>query len=260
MSLGKVSMLFKKTNSLIGENSEVVGAGIEGDEVIFAEESPAREEETIESWKILLVDDEPAIHQVTQLALSDLIFEGKKLTFLSAYSGAQAKVLIKQHPETAMIFLDVIMETEDAGLDVVRYTREVLDNQIVQIILRTGQPGRVPEDLVTLNYDINDYKTKTDLTRQKLITKVVTSLRAYQTLVENERQLEQVKKAADLPQTFRMQLIKSVLESGQITFKEREWFLASTLWKESLSAEEESGMEKIYEGLEMGALKVEAIN
>ena len=253
-------MLLKETNSLIYQDSEVVRESIENDEVIFAEESPAQEEETIESWKILLVDDEPAIHKVTQLALADLIFEGKKLTFLSAYSGAQAKALIKQHPDTAMIFLDVIMEKEDAGLDVVRYTREVLNNQIVQIILRTGQPARVPEDLVTLNYDINDYKTKTDLTRQKLITKVVTSLRAYQTLVENERQLEQVKQAADLPQTFRMQLIKSVLQSGRITSEEREWFLASTLWKKSLSAEEEAGMEKIYEGLEKGWLQVEGID
>ena len=253
-------MLLKKTNSLICRDSEVVGANIEDERVIFAEELPAREEVISESWKILLVDDEQAIHNVTQLALSDLIFEGKKLTFLNAYSGKEAKALIKQHPDTAMIFLDVIMETEDAGLDVVRFTREVLNNQIVQIILRTGQPGRVPEDLVTLNYDINDYKTKTDLTRQKLITKVVTSLRAYQTLVENERQLEQVKQAADLPQTFRMQLIKSVLDSGQITLKERKWFVASSLWREPLSAEEEAGMEKIDEGLEKGWLQVEDVD
>ena len=228
------------------------------DEVIFAEESPIVEEVTIESWKILLVDDEPEIHHVTQLALDDLIFEGKQLTFLSAYSGEQAKALLKQHPDTAMIFLDVIMETEDAGLDVVRYIREVLKNQLVQIILRTGQPGQVPEDVVTLNYDINDYSTKTELTRQKLITKVVTSLRVYQTLVENDRQLEQVKQAADIPQTFRMELINSILHSGQITFKERNWFVAATLWKNPLSDEEQVGVRKIYERIQRGEVQIVA--
>ena len=249
-------MLLEKTNTLISEDNGLVLAGIEDDEVIFAEESPALEEVTTESWKILLVDDEQEIHSVTQLALDDLIFQGKKLTFLSAYSAEEAKALLKQHPDTAMIFLDVIMETEDAGLNVVRYIREILNNQFVQIILRTGQPGQVPEDLVTLNYDINDYKTKTELTRQKLITKVITSLRSYKTLVENNQQLEQAKQAADLPQTFMLQVIKSVINSGKITSKERNWFLAATMWKNALSAEEEAGVKELYSRIQRGWIRV----
>ncbi len=253
-----IEQLTRPTNSLMLEDNEVVGADIEDDEVIFAEESPALEKVTIESWKILIVDDEQVIHNVTQLALDGLIFEEKKLTFLSAYSGEQAKALIKQHPDTAMIFLDVVMETEDAGWDVVRYTREVLNNQFVQIILRTGQPGTVAEDLVTLNYDINDYKTKTELTRQKLITRVVTSLRNYKTLIEKNQQLEQAKLAAALPQTFMMRLINSVLDSGEITSRERHWFLAAALWKNSLSAEEEAGVKEIYLRIQKGWLRVAA--
>ena len=249
-------MLLEETNSLILEDNELFGGGIEDDEVIFAEESPALEEVTTESWKILLVDDEQEIHHVTQLALDDVIFEGKKLTFLSAYPGEEAKALIKQHPDTAMIFLDVVMETDDAGLDVVRYTRKILNNKFVQIILRTGQPGQVPEDLVTLNYDINDYKTKTELTRQKLITKVVTSLRGYKTLVEKNQQLERAKQAADLPQTFMLEVIKSVINSGKITSKERNWFLAATMWKNALSAEEEAGVKEIYSRIQRGWIRV----
>ena len=241
---------------MIAEDIGVVVVGIEDERIIFAEESPASEEESSQSWKILLVDDEPEIHDVTRLALQDLIFEDKKLTFLSAYSGEEAKALIQQHPDTAIIFLDAIMETEEAGLDVVRYTREVLNNQIVQIILRTGQPGRVPEDLVPLNYEINDYQTKTELTRQKLITKVVTSLRAYQTLVEKERQLEKAKQAADVPQSFMLRIIKSVLDSGQITSKERNWFWAAALSKNSPSPEEEAGVREIYSRLQKGWLQV----
>ena len=86
------------------------------DEFLFAEE-PEHIEPTLNgSWKILIVDDEPEVHAVTKLALSDFTFQGKNLIFISAYSGAEAKTLIEQHPDTAVMLLDVVMETDDAGL------------------------------------------------------------------------------------------------------------------------------------------------
>ena len=96
----------------------------------------------------------------------------------------------------AIILLDVIMETDDAGLEFVKYVREVLGNQLVRIILRTGQPGQVPEKSVIINYDINDYKTKTELTTSKLYTTVLTALRSFclghklQSEIERREQVE----------------------------------------------------------------------
>lgn len=147
------------------------------------------------SWKILVVDDEEEIHGVTKLALDGFECRGRKLEFLHAYSGKQACEIARDVPDIAVILLDVVMESDHAGLDVVRYIREELKNVFVRIILRTGQPGQAPEHQVITDYDINDYKYKTELTRQKLFTTVYTSISSYRDLMAleaNRRGLEEV--------------------------------------------------------------------
>ncbi|RUO80479.1 response regulator [Idiomarina tyrosinivorans] len=141
-------------------------------------------------WKVMIVDDEPEVHAVTKLALSDFHFLGKGLSFFSAYSGEEAKQLIKEHPDTAIVLLDVVMETDDAGLNVARFIREEANNRFSRIILRTGQPGQAPERTVIVNYDINDYKSKTELTAQKLFTAVMSALRSYRDImsIDHSRQ------------------------------------------------------------------------
>ncbi|MBW4614758.1 MAG: hybrid sensor histidine kinase/response regulator [Desmonostoc vinosum HA7617-LM4] len=147
------------------------------DELVFAAE--VDEELPNENWKILIVDDESEVHTATNIALTNFVFEKKSLAFINAYSANQAKELIQEHSDIAIIILDVIMETDNAGLEFVKYVREVIGNQLVRIILRTGQPGHVPEKEIIFNYDINDYKTKTELTMQKLYTTILTALRSY---------------------------------------------------------------------------------
>ncbi len=137
---------------------------------------------TADAWKIMIVDDEAEVHKLTKLALHKLTFEGKPLAFLSAYSGAEAEALIQQHPDTAVILLDVVMETIDSGLHLIRFIREELGNKLVRIVLRTGQPGEAPEEAIIRDYDINDYKTKTELVGQKLYTTVIISLRTFTSL------------------------------------------------------------------------------
>ncbi|WP_337842598.1 DUF3369 domain-containing protein [Rheinheimera sp.] len=157
---------------------------------LFADEPEVVVSPNRGSWKVLIVDDEPEVHAVTKLALSDFSFQGKNLEFVSAYSGREAKTLIAQHPDAAIILLDVVMESDDAGLLLARYIREELHNHYVRIILRTGQPGQAPERQVIVNYDINDYKSKTELTAQKLFTVVMSSLRSYRDIlsIDHSRQ------------------------------------------------------------------------
>lgn len=148
-----------------------------------------------ETWKILIVDDDPEIHSVTQLALSDLIVLGKRLEYIHAYSGKDACKLIKDNDDIVLVLLDVVMETDDAGLNVVRHIREKLGRQDIRIVLRTGQPGYAPEESVIKEYDINDYKTKTELTRRKLVTTVYAAIRSFQqiaTVTENRQGLEKI--------------------------------------------------------------------
>jgi phosphoserine phosphatase RsbU/P len=131
------------------------------------------------AWQVLIVDDEPEVHDVTRLALQELVFRDRRLAFYSAYSAAEACAMLEGDNEIALVLLDVVMESDNAGLDLVRDIRERLGNQTVRIILRTGQPGQAPERSVVLDYDINDYCSKTDLTAQRLVTSVVSALRAY---------------------------------------------------------------------------------
>ena len=139
-------------------------------------------------WKVLIIDDEQDVHSVTQMALRNVMFRGRGLEMLSAYSANSGFELLQQHPDTAIVLLDVVMESDDAGLRLVQRIREELGNQLVRIVLRTGQPGQAqaPEQKVIVDYDINDYKAKTELTTQKLFTTVIASLRTYESLLTIE--------------------------------------------------------------------------
>ncbi len=147
------------------------------------------------AWKVIIADDEPEIHSVTRLVLDDFQFDNRRLQFLSAYSGSETCSLIRDNPDTALLLLDVVMESEHAGLDVVKYIRETLKNSFVRIILRTGQPGQAPERKVISTYDINDYKDKTELTTDRLFTTIMASLRGFrdlQRIERNRKSLEQI--------------------------------------------------------------------
>ena len=133
-------------------------------------------------WKVLIVDDEPQVHMVTRLALHGLRFQERELQFIDAHSGAEARDLLPQHPDIALLLLDVVMETDDAGLQLVRHIRDERGYRALRIVLRTGQAGQAPERQVVLDYDIDDYKEKTELTAAKLTTCVVAALRAYQAI------------------------------------------------------------------------------
>jgi CheY-like chemotaxis protein len=143
-----------------------------------------------EKWKIIIADDEPNVHLVTQLALGGFEYLGKGLQLLSAYTENDVKNLLLQHPDTALVLLDVVMESVNSGFELIKYIREELGNKNLRIVLRTGQSGHSPEDKVIIDYDINDFKDKTELTVAKLRTTVISSLRSYhnQILLDQSRQ------------------------------------------------------------------------
>lgn len=162
------------------------------DKIVFAKETEEKIVRTKRKpWKIIIADDDEDIHFLTRMVMEDYSLDEKELEFLSAYSGEETKKLIQENSDTALILLDIVMESEEAGFKVVKYIREVLKNSIVRIILRTGQPGKAPEKKVIIKYDINDYKEKTELTTQKLFTTITASLRSYKDLKIKEILLKQ---------------------------------------------------------------------
>lgn len=167
----------------------------EPSDLIFAPEAEPGTSPTQAPWKLLIVDDEESVHEVTRLALHDFEFDHRRLQFLHAHSAAEARNILSDQRDIAVALVDVVMETEHAGLELIEYIRKQLKNRLIRLVIRTGQPGQAPERAIIRDFDINDYKSKTELTAQKLYTTIMASLRAYNdlsALAANRRGLESI--------------------------------------------------------------------
>ncbi|MBT3206863.1 MAG: SpoIIE family protein phosphatase [Bacteroidetes bacterium] len=163
---------------------------------LFAEDEEESHDTNIgEQWKVLIVDDEKDIHTVIRMALDGFEFQSKKIKFYDAYSGKEAREILHKTPDIALILLDVVMETLHAGLEFVQYVREKLENPFIRIVLWTGQAGQAPKREAVIAYEINDYKTKTELTTDNIFSVVLSSLRTYDAMitVESFRQNLEIK-------------------------------------------------------------------
>lgn len=156
----------------------------------------------LRDWRVLVVDDDAEVHAVTRMILAKMRYKGRGIELLAAHSAAEARQLLERERGIAVVLLDVVMETDDAGLRLVAMIREELGNIATRIILRTGQPGQAPEEQVIVDYDINDYKAKSELTAQKLFTTVVTALRSYETIIALEKMRQGMEKILESTSTL----------------------------------------------------------
>jgi len=154
------------------------------------------------NFKIIIADDDRDVHTVTHLVLKDFRFEHAGLIFIDTYSGKETIQALQENPDTAVLLLDVVMEDNTSGLDVVEYTRRTLGNNITRIILKTGQPGAAPEERVIVEYDINDYKSKSELTAQKFKTTLYTALRNFRDLKKLENHKKGLEKVIESSADF----------------------------------------------------------
>jgi PAS domain S-box-containing protein len=172
-------------------NSEVSKDTAKGEWLIYDDVAAgAPPPETVEEeipWRVLIVDDDVDVHVVTRFSLRNVTYLGRRLKLFHAYTGKEAYKVLRETPDIALVLLDVVMETADAGLRLATQIRGELNNQLIRVVLRTGHAGQALEQSVIVDYDINDYRTKTELTTQKLFTTVISSLRAYDSLLATER-------------------------------------------------------------------------
>ncbi|MGC3963909.1 MAG: EAL domain-containing protein [Rhodocyclaceae bacterium] len=150
-------------------------------------------------WRVLMVDDDDEVHRATAFALRGIDIDGCGLELLTARSAAEARQILMREPGIAVVLLDVVMETPDAGLALVQTIREEIGLNTLRIVLRTGQPGYAPELEAIRRFDINDYRTKSELTQTRLITTLTAAIRAYAQLegaVVNNRGLSLIVRSA----------------------------------------------------------------
>lgn len=132
--------------------------------------------------KVLTVEDDQDYQEALLNGLSSLNYDDKKVEFLTASTALEAATVIAENPDISVIFLDVVMETDNAGLRLIRTIREDIGNDLVRIVLLTGQAGMTSvEDLIS-QYDIDDYWCKSDLTQVHLQTIVLSNLRTWEHL------------------------------------------------------------------------------
>src|SRR5262245_11082747 len=136
-------------------------------------------------WPILLVDDDPDVLKVSTLAMKAFQVDGCPIKLYTAKSKAEAVNLLSTtlggqfFAYIAVAFIDVVMETDTAGLELCEFIRETQQNRLTQLYIRTGQPGAAPERAVIDRYDINGYFTKVELTEDKLYSLVKSGVRQF---------------------------------------------------------------------------------
>ncbi|MCB9947813.1 MAG: EAL domain-containing protein [Rhodospirillaceae bacterium] len=132
----------------------------------------------MKAWRVLVVDDDPDVHAATSFAVKGFEFNGRGFELLHAHTAQQALAILRREQDIAVALIDVVMEDPDAGLKLVEAIREAGFLEM-RLILRTGQPGYAPEMKVIADYDINDYRTKSELTRSRLLSVLATAVRSY---------------------------------------------------------------------------------
>jgi CheY-like chemotaxis protein len=134
-------------------------------------------------WVVLLVDDEPDVLSVSKLAMRSIKVYDLPLKIYTAASKVDAIALFQDNLELssslAVAFIDVVMETDSAGLELCQYIREDMENKVSQLFIRTGQPGMAPEREVIDRYDISGYFSKVETTEDKLYSLVKSSVRQF---------------------------------------------------------------------------------
>lgn len=155
----------------------------EDDLIVFSEDELAATGDAGDPWVVLVVDDEPGVHEVSALVLAELALDGRRVTLLHARTAAEAETILRQRDNIAVVLLDVVMETETAGLDLVARIRRDSRSPRARIVIRTGQAGRMSEYEVLRQHDVNEYCQKTDLTDRLLNRVCLLALRNYRDIV-----------------------------------------------------------------------------
>lgn len=185
---------------------------------VFAEENPLPTTAN-PTWKLLILDDDDDIHRSLRDVFSEFSFNEKKVTIFNAYSTADAISTMQEHPDIAAVLLDIYMQESESGLTFVKYLRETLKNHSIQIIIFTeknypAHPGL--KNNIVLDYDIDDYIEKTDITPEKIFSIVVMALRSFQHLTQIEAAQKETQNIANAMDRFLPHMFLKILNRKSI--------------------------------------------
>ena len=164
-----------KSSSALGDSADDLVFADESDDLIFEEESEGgKSSDHFGVWKILMIDDDEQVHQSTVLALGDEVVLGRKLSFDHARSAKEAlDIMNKGDSIPDLAFVDMVMETPDAGLRFAMAAKESTSWSSVKILLRSGQPGFSNEMEKARSLGVEGFAQKASISRSVLISALV---------------------------------------------------------------------------------------
>ena len=147
------------------------------------------------TWNILVVDDDNYIHVLFREILKDFEFKGKTINIISAFNTKEARNILIEKDNIAVIFIDIFLEEKESGFLLSKYIREDIKNNNSRIILMTGKGTTKLKEEAILNYNINGYEDKSTLFSEKLFVILISAIRGYRDILHidnNKKIMEQV--------------------------------------------------------------------
>lgn len=154
---------------------------LDPDRIVFRPEDNASLPR-LKPWRILTIDDDIDFQASLQHTLKGANILDRPVELHLANGRQSAAHLLARDRDFAVILVDVVMETDDAGLRLIKGIREMLGMVEPRIILLTGQPGFAPIEDVMRDYDLSDYCLKSDLAKRGLKNILTGAIRAYHQL------------------------------------------------------------------------------
>lgn len=146
----------------------------DSDDLFFKEESeeasPEPDGPGALTWTILMIDDDEQVHQSTVMALGDETILGRRLLFKHARSAHEALAMIDEGQNAPdLAFVDMVMETPDAGLRFATAAKADPNWRSTRILLRSGQPGFSNEMEQAREMGVEGFAQKASISRSVLI-------------------------------------------------------------------------------------------
>ena len=201
----------------------------EVDQLEFAPEAASRSEsstvaESGQAWQVLVVDDDPDVLTVTRMGFRNLELMDRPVHLICAHSAKEARDILSTHTRIAVLLTDVVMETDSAGLELVHWLRAQPKGHLTRVVVRTGQPGLAPEEVVLRRYDINDYWPKTALEMGRMRSQLIGLIRSFNDIEMLQSQTEQLGQLVDQRLPKYESLFKTAAEKYQL-----DWHLIAAI-------------------------------
>lgn len=143
-------------------------------------------------WKVLILDNEPIIHEIINTTLLDTKVYNRPINVFHAHSAAEARAILKEHPDICVAFIDIMIDTPQEDLQLVSYIRQTLQNELIRIVLVASESSPMPARELIEHYDINDYKDKEDVIPDKLYTAISIAIKQYSQFLELQKNRQEL--------------------------------------------------------------------